>query len=88
MNDDDTRKQYRAILRQDLCSFIQRCFHQLNPSAHFYMNWHIDVMAAKLEACRRGKIRRLIINIPPRHLKSLCGSVAFPAFCLGHNPAD
>ena len=78
---------YRALLRQDLCGFIQRCFHQLNPQSQFYMNWHIEVIAAKLEECRRGKIRRLIVNVPPRSLKSLAASIAFPAFVLGHNPA-
>ncbi|HEX3413773.1 MAG TPA: terminase, partial [Stellaceae bacterium] len=36
---------------------------------------------------RGGKIRRLIINLPPRHLKSLLASVAFPAWCLGHDPS-
>jgi len=36
---------------------------------------------------RAGKIRRLIINMPPRYLKSLLASVAFPAWCLGHDPA-
>ena len=51
------------------------------------MNWHIEVLAAKLEACRQGRINRLIINIPPRHLKSICASVAFPAWVLGHDPA-
>src|SRR5213079_2203019 len=30
---------------------------------------------------------RLIINLPPRHLKSLLASVAFPAWCLGHDPS-
>jgi predicted phage terminase large subunit-like protein len=43
-------------------------------------------MAAKLADCYRGKIRRLIINIPPRHLKSLCASIALPAWWLGHDP--
>ena len=51
------------------------------------MNWHIEVIAATLEACRRGEISRLIINLPPRHLKSICASVAFPAWVLGRNPA-
>jgi predicted phage terminase large subunit-like protein len=36
---------------------------------------------------REGKIRRLIINLPPRHLKSLLASIAFPAWCLGHDPS-
>jgi len=51
------------------------------------MNWHLEVVAAKLTAVRQGKIRRLIINLPPRHLKSLMASIAFPAWCLGHDPS-
>ena len=65
-----TPAEYTAILRQDLCSFIGRCFLELNRQTRLLMNWHVEVMAAKLEECRQGKIRRLIINIPPRHLKS------------------
>src|SRR5271170_1512595 len=78
---------YREFLRKDFHTFIQRCFQQLNPRAELQLNWHLEVIAAKLEACRLGKMRRLIINLPPRHLKSLCGSVAFPAWCLGHDPS-
>src|SRR5260370_34131880 len=78
---------YRQLLRTDFHTFIQRCFHQLNPRAELLLNWHLEVIAAKLEACRLGKIRRLVINLPPRHLKSLCASVAFPAWCLGNDPA-
>jgi len=73
-------------MRQDFCSFIGRCFLELNPQTKLLMNWHVEVLATKLEQCRQGKIRRLIINIPPRHLKSLCASVAFPAWLLGHDP--
>ena len=51
------------------------------------INWHLEVIAAKLTAVRQGKIRRLIINLPPRHLKSLMASIAFPAWCLGHDPS-
>ena len=43
-------------------------------------------MASKLEACRHGKIKRLIINLPPRQLKSLSASIAFVAWLLGHDP--
>jgi hypothetical protein len=51
------------------------------------MNWHLEVIADKLMEVRRGRIRRLIINLPPRHLKSLMASIAFPAWCLGHDPS-
>jgi hypothetical protein len=36
---------------------------------------------------RDGRIRRLIISVPPRHLKSHLASVAFPAWRLGHDPS-
>src|SRR5229473_2578784 len=79
--------EYDAVLRSDLGYFAERCFCELNPQAALAMNWHIEVIAAKLAAVREGKIRRLIINLPPRHLKSLMASIAFPAWCLGHDPS-
>ena len=42
------------------------------------MNWHIQALAYYLEQVRLGKINRLIINMPPRSLKSIVSSVAFP----------
>jgi hypothetical protein len=52
---DPSLDQYLEVLRQDFYTFIQRCFQQLNPHTPFLMNWHIEVLAAKLEACRQGK---------------------------------
>src|SRR5438270_5049854 len=82
-----SRREYEAILRLDLGCFAQLCFCELNPQAVFLTNWHIEIIAAKLAAVREGKIRRLIINLPPRHLKSLLASIPFPAWCLGHDPS-
>ena len=78
--------EYKALLREDFCSFLERCFYELHPHGQFLPNWHIEAMAAKLAEVRTGVSRRLIINIPPRHLKSLAASVAFVAWLLGHNP--
>jgi hypothetical protein len=41
----------------------------------------------KLAAVRAGHIRRLIVSLPPRHLKSHLASIAFPAWCLGRDPS-
>ncbi|MCP3460022.1 hypothetical protein [Bradyrhizobium sp. CCGUVB23] len=78
---------YREALRLDFVAFIHRCFGELNPTTSFDYNWHIEVMAAALEDCRLGRCRRLIINFPPRSLKTLTASIAFPAWLLGHNPS-
>jgi len=66
--------------------FAERCFQEINPGEDYLWNWHLDLIASKLEDCMAGRIRRLIINIPPRHLKSLFASIALPAFWLGHHP--
>jgi hypothetical protein len=42
----------------------------------------------KLAQVASGEVRRLIINLPPRNLKSLCASVALPAWFLGRCPGE
>ena len=84
---DDQIRMFRAALRKDLSSFIQKSFATVDPSATYQHNWHIDAIAWQLERCLAGEVRRLIITLPPRNLKSICTSVAFPAWALGHDPA-
>jgi predicted phage terminase large subunit-like protein len=81
-----TPKEYRALLRDDFCSFIIRAFDELYPNTAYQHNWHIEVLAAKLQAVQRGALKRLVIMIPPRSLKSHCASICLPAFILGHDP--
>lgn len=80
-------KLLNALLRTDLSSFIKRSFNIVNPAEEFIDNWHIDMLADYLTLIEKGEINRLIINIPPRSLKSVCISVAWPAWLLAHNPA-
>lgn len=83
MNERDI---FNALLRSDLKSFLHRCVLAVNPGARFVPNWHIDAIVYQLERIRRGEINRLIINVPPRYLKSIMASVAFSAFLLGQDP--
>jgi predicted phage terminase large subunit-like protein len=80
------RQLFRATLRHDFAPFIHRCFVTVDPGTTYLDNWHIAAIAHQLERIRRGEIHRLIINIPPRNMKSISASVAFPAFVLGHDP--
>lgn len=79
--------EYDIFLRKDLTSFIERAFYEVSPERDLLMAPYIEAMALKLEACRRGEITRLVINLPPRYLKSHCVSVALPAWYLGHDPS-
>lgn len=75
-----------AILRNNFPSFLHRCMGTLNPGAPFLQNWHIQAVDHELGRIRGGENMRLMINLPPRYLKSIMVSVAFPAFLLGHDP--
>jgi len=54
-----------------LTGFIKEAWHVLEPSNPYIHGWHVEAIAEHLEAITRGELRRLIINIPPRHMKSL-----------------
>ena len=72
-----------ALLRNDFRAFVHKVFATLSPGQTYISTWHIEAIAYQLECVRRGEVRRLIINMPPRSLKSITTSVAFPAFLLG-----
>jgi hypothetical protein len=76
-----------ALLRSDFRPFVHKAFPTLSPGQHYVSTWHVEAIARQLERVRRREIRRLIINMPPRSLKSIMASVAFPAFVLGHDPS-
>ena len=87
LNPDVPMERYlEAGCRNDFLSFVRACFHTLNPNTPLLMNWHISALTYELELILRGESRRLIVNEPPRSLKSLVCSIAFPAFLLGHDP--
>src|SRR5262245_19182275 len=80
------RELVDELMRRDLGAFVRRSFETVAPGESLRLNWHIRAMAHALEEVRRGKIKRLIITIPPRHLKSVPTPLAFPAVRLGHDP--
>ena len=73
-------------LKLDLHSFIHRAFQIVSPHDQFHDGKYIEALAHSLSLCVSGKTNRLLITMPPRYLKSISTTVAFPAFLLGHNP--
>jgi hypothetical protein len=76
----------RVFLRNDFYAFVQKVFETVVPGVAFSRNWSTEAVAHALNRVVRGETTRLIINIPPRNLKSICASVALPAYLLGHDP--
>lgn len=85
---DMSKKEYNALLRTDLSAFIHRTFKTVAPGEQYFSNWHINAIAYHLQQCLNGEIKRLVITLPPRSLKSIITSVALPAYALGKDPTS
>jgi predicted phage terminase large subunit-like protein len=77
-----------AILREDLGSFVRKVFATVSPGTRYLHNWHIDAIVRRLMLVHTKETLRLLINQPPRSLKSICVSVAYVAWTLGRDPAQ
>jgi predicted phage terminase large subunit-like protein len=67
--------------RRDFSFFFRNfAWPALNPGVRYRHNWHVDAIAEHLTAIHTGQIKRLIINMPFRMLKTTLCSVAFPAW--------
>src|SRR5690349_15058038 len=76
----------QALIAEDFMALAQYAFSVVRPGVTFKPNWHLEAVCEKLAQVASGKVRRLIITLPPRSLKSLCASVVLPAWFLGHYP--
>ncbi len=76
----------RVVYTNRLHPFVRRAFSDLNPGEEFIDGFYLRVLCHALERVAAGELKRLIITLPPRHLKSLVTSVCFPAWLLGRDP--
>lgn len=72
------KEQDRRAAGAKLYEFVKQAWHVVEPSVKFIESWHIQEICEHLEAITHGEIRKLLINIPPRHSKSTIVSVMFP----------
>lgn len=75
-----------SLFRTNLSAFSRKVFATLEPGIAYQHNWHIDHLCWQLSRVERGEITRLIINVPPRSMKSILVSNAFTAWYLGRDP--
>jgi hypothetical protein len=66
--------------RRSLWEFVKEAWHVVEPATPFVPGWHLQAIVEHLEAITRGEIRNLVINVPPRHMKSLAVSVFWPTW--------
>ncbi|MCY4318354.1 MAG: phage terminase large subunit [Alphaproteobacteria bacterium] len=75
----DLAEVQRRLAELSLYDFTRILWAEMDP-APFHSGWHIQAICEHLEAVSRGEIRRLLINVPPRHMKAL--SIDTPVWTL------
>lgn len=73
--------------KRSLSEFIKQAWHVVEPGTPYIHGWHIDAICEHLDAVTRGYIHNLLINMPPRHAKSLIVSVFWPVWEWITNPS-
>src|SRR6185437_10844045 len=71
---------HRFELRRDLRAFVRHFWPILEPATPLQWNWHLDLLCEHLALVANGECRRLIINVPPRSMKSLLCTVFYPVW--------
>lgn len=69
-----------ATYTPSLRDYVAEAWHVIEPATPYVPNWHIDAICEHLEAVTRGDIRDLLINVPPRHSKSILVAVMWPTW--------
>jgi predicted phage terminase large subunit-like protein len=83
----DDRLAVSALLRRDFALFLRFAYREIGGEGEYRHNWHLDAAIHQLDRVASGANRRLIITMPPRHLKSVLVTVAWVAWMLGRNPS-
>lgn len=83
LTNDDFLEAERDLCSRSLVDFIRRAWPVLEPGQPYIHGDHMDLMAEHLEAVTNGDINRLLINVPPGTMKSMCVSVFWPAWEWG-----
>jgi len=82
-----TLEQVRAErYRRSLKEFTKAAWPTIEPASDYVSGWHLDAISDHLQAVVEGDIKRLIINVPPRHSKSISTAVLLPAWTWTHQP--
>ena len=73
-------KMIAEACRREFKYFVKELWDVVEPGSPYIHGWHIDAICDHLQAAAEGRIKNLIVAIPPRHSKSTIVSVFFPAW--------
>lgn len=86
-NETKTVEAVFYAARYDFWCFVELMFPVLHPGKKLIFASYLELLATVLMSVEQGNLRRVLLNLPPRHMKSMLTSVLYPAWILGRNPS-
>jgi predicted phage terminase large subunit-like protein len=78
----------RALANRSLAEFVRQAWPILEPQTPLVWNWHIELVCEWLEEVTAGRVTRLVLNLPPRFMKSILVSVMWPCWEWAMKPGN
>ena len=75
-----SRQTLKRKSEASLSHYASQAWSVLEPGRSYIHNWHIDLICEFLTSVSAGRFKRLLITLPPRHMKSLLVSVLWPTW--------
>ena len=75
------------LIRTDFLSFVRKAYRHDHDGNKLGREKYIDYLCHELDLVAEGETKRLVINLPPRHLKTFLAAIYLPAWLLAHNPS-
>lgn len=73
--------------RRSLSYYTKQAWPVIEPGTEYLHNWHVDAISEYLTAVTQGQMKRLLINMPPRYMKSISVSVMWPTWSWIERPS-
>lgn len=81
------RALLKSLAEDSFHEFVRQAWAIVEPDVEYRDNWHIGALCDHLSAVNDGKIKQLLINVPPGAMKSLLVCVFWPAWVWARSPA-
>src|ERR1700684_3684080 len=81
------KEKAAQLIRADYGSFVRRVFRYMHDGETLGEEPYIDYLCHELYMVADGKTNRLVINLPPRHLKTFLASICLAAWMLAKKPS-
>lgn len=82
------RSQLADRWATDFAAFVKKAWRVIHPTRPLVWSWHYDLLCEYLTAVKQRKVRRLIINVPPRTAKSTITTICFPCWIWASDPSQ